>query len=234
MRQWQKYVAELLGTFTLVFFGSVAILGGAGVVGIAFAFGIALLAGLYAFGEVSGGHFNPIVSLAMFLDRRLSALDLVRYWLAQFVGAIFASLVVLLAFASSDRVGDTATFAPSDGRAFVLELVASAIFVAVILQATTSGRYGTSALVAIALTLAAIHLALIPFSGSSVNPARSFAPTLVGASHWGDIWIYLIAPPIGGIVGWIAHVVAVKGETTVRDELARAAGEMRTGPSRVQ
>lgn len=231
MKQWQKYIAELLGTFTLVFLGSVAILGDAGIVGIAF--GIALLAGLYAFGEVSGGHFNPIVSLAMFFDRRLSLRDLDRYWLAQFLGAILASLVVLLGFTSADRVSDTATFAPSDGRAFVLELFASAVFVAVILQVTKSRRYGATALAAIPLTLAAIHFALIPFSGSSVNPARSLAPTLVGASHWGDIWIYMIALSVGGIVAWIAQAVVVKGEMNVRDELARAAGEILTGRSPV-
>ena len=94
MKSWQKYVAELLGTFILVFGGSLAILAAAAreQPRVAFGFGIALLAGLYAFGEVSGGHFNPIVSLAMFLDRRLSALDTIWYWIAQFVGAILASL----------------------------------------------------------------------------------------------------------------------------------------------
>ena len=91
VKAWQKYVAEFLGTLILVFVGSLAILGSGGDsaarVTIAFGFGVALLAGLYAFGEVSGGHFNPIVSLGMFLDRRLSALDTIWYWIAQFVGA---------------------------------------------------------------------------------------------------------------------------------------------------
>src|ERR671930_2095249 len=109
MRAWQKYAAELLGTFVLVFVGSLAILASGGDsaarVAIAFGFGIALLAGLYAFGEVSGGHFNPIVSLAMFLDRRLSALDTIWYWIAQFAGAIAASLVILATFASPNEVG---------------------------------------------------------------------------------------------------------------------------------
>src|SRR3954447_18505727 len=170
MKPWQKYAAELLGTFILVFVGSLAILGsrgdGAARVTIAFGFGIALLAGLYAFGEVSGGHFNPIVSLAMFLDRRLSALETIWYWAAQFVGAIVASLLILVTFADRDAVKATATRSSSDARAFFLELIASAIFVAVILQVTRSNRCGTSALIGTPLTLFAIHIALVPLTGS--------------------------------------------------------------------
>jgi aquaporin Z len=231
VKSWQKYAAELLGTFILVFGGSLAILGSGGDsaarVAIAFGFGISLLAGLYAFGEVSGGHFNPIVSLAMFLDRRLSALDTVWYWIAQFVGAIAAALVVLVTFASRDDVKLTATRSSSDARGFFLELIFSAVFVAVILQVTRSNRYGSSALVAIPLTLFAIHIALIPFTGSSVNPARTLGPDLVGATGWSDIWIYLLAPPAGAIVGWAAHMITVRGDTSLRDDLTRAAGDMR-------
>ena len=233
MKSWQKYAAELLGTFMLVFIGSLAILnfsgGGDARIGIAFGFGIALLAGLYAFGEVSGGHFNPIVSLAMFLDRRLSALETIWYWIAQFVGAIVASLVILITFADRDAVKVTATRSPNgDARNFFLELIASAIFVAVILQVTRSNRYGSSALIAIPLTLFAIHVALIPLSGSSVNPARTLGPDLVGATAWSDIWIYILAPPAGAIIGWAAHMVTVRGDTSLRDDLEHAAGQMRT------
>lgn len=236
MKQWQKYVAEVLGTFTLVFIGSVAILAAfesqLDLVLIAFGFGLALMAGLYAFGEVSGGHFNPAVSLAMFLDRRLPAGDLFGYWLAQFAGAILASLAVLLAFTDSDDVARTVTSAPhGDWRAFVLEIIATAIFVAVILESTRAERHRGTALISIPLTLAAIHLALIPHSGSSVNPARSLAPTLIGWEAWGDIWIYLVAPPIGAIAGWVAHAVTVRGDTNLRDDFERAAGDMRTARS---
>jgi aquaporin Z len=228
---WQKYTAEAFGTFILVFVGSLAILGSGGDssarVGIAFGFGIALLAGLYAFGEVSGGHFNPIVSLGMFLDRRLSALDTIWYWIAQFVGAICASLVILVTYADRDAVKATATRSSADARGFFLELICSAIFVAVILQVTRSDRYGATTLLAIPLTLFVIHIALIPFTGSSVNPARTLGPDLVGATAWSDIWIYLLAPPAGAIIGWAAHMVSVRGATTLRDDLARAAGDMR-------
>jgi aquaporin Z len=214
-----KYLAEVFGTFTLVFVGSVAILategaGGGGYVEIGFAFGLALLAGLYAFAEVSGGHFNPIVSLAMVLDRRLDARDLAGYWIAQFAGAVLASICVLIAF-DQDAVGRTATKpGPTGaGTALFLEILVSAIFVLVILQSTKSERHGGTALLAIPLTLAAAHFALIPFSGSSLNTARSFGPALIG-TEWTDFWVYVIGPPLGAVIGWAVYAIVVKGAGT--------------------
>jgi len=211
----RKYAAELFGTFTLVFIGSVAILatagaGGGGYVEIGFAFGLALLAGLYAFGEVSGGHFNPIVSIAMVLDRRLEARHLLPYWVAQFTGAILASLCVAVAF-SKNSVKLTATVPgiQGTGTALFLEILVSAIFVLVILQSTKSERHGGTALVAIPLTLAAAHFALIPWSGSSLNTARSFGPALIG-NRWTDFWVYLIGPPLGAILGWAIYALVVR------------------------
>jgi aquaporin Z len=223
-QQMQKYLAEVLGTFTLVFGGSLAILssgagGGPLLVVVGLAFGLALLAGLYAFGEVSGGHFNPAVSLAIFLDRRLAARDLIGYWVSQLVGGVLASFVILIGF-SQDEVAATATIpgASGAGTAFLLELVLTALFVAVILQVTKSGTYGTTALVAIPLTLVMVHLAAIPFSGASVNPARTFGPGLVGG-EWEDAWIYYTAPLLGAVLGWLAHAVAVKGQTSFSDDI---------------
>jgi aquaporin Z len=207
---WQKYAAELLGTFVLVFGGTTAIVA-TGLTGnplllvVGLAFGLALLAGLYAFGEVSGGHYNPAVSLAMFLDGRLSSRDLVRYWGAQFAGGILGSLVLLIA-TSRLAVKATATVPGPQGAgtAFLIEFVFTAIFVAVILQASVSGQFGGTALLAIPLALVAVHLAAIPFSGSSVNPARSFGPALIG-NRWTDFWIYLIAPPLGAVLAVMVH-----------------------------
>jgi aquaporin Z len=209
MKTWHKYAAELLGTFVLVFGGTTAIVAFTGsdvrLVGIALAFGLALLAGLYAFGEVSGGHYNPAVSLAMFLDGRLSSADLVRYWGAQFAGGILAALVLAIA-TSRLAVKTTATVPGIDGSgtAFLIEFIFTAIFVSVILQASVSGQYGGSALLAIPLALVAVHLAAIPFSGASVNPARTFGPDLVG-NIWTGLWIYLIAPPLGAVVAVAIH-----------------------------
>jgi aquaporin Z len=222
MGKMQKYLAEVLGTFTLVGVGSFAIVSASaadtlGIVSIALGFGLALLIGLYAFGEVSGGHYNPAVSLAMFLDRRLSLEDMIGYWIAQAVGAILASIVVLIAY-DDNIVAATTTQATDAWAAVVVEVVLTALFVAVILQSTKSERVRGSALVAIPLALVAIHVAAIPISGASVNPARSLGPALIG-TEFSDFWIYLIAPPIGAVLGWIAHKVVVEGDTSLRDDL---------------
>ena len=208
MENLRNYVAELLGTFTLVFIGSLSILAAVAAdapltIAVAFCFGLALLAGLYAFGELSGGHFNPAVSLAMFLSGRLELPSLIGYVIAQLAGAIFASLAVLAAF-SQDDVAGTVTGASDSWDAFWLELLLTTIFVLVILQSSRSQRVFGTALLAIPLTLVAIHLAAIPVSGSSVNPARSLGPALVG-NEWGDFWIYLTAPLIGGAIAAFVH-----------------------------
>ena len=217
MKPWQKYAAEVFGTFTLVFVGATAVVGFGG--GAApFAFGIGLLAALYAFGEISGGHFNPAVSLALFLDRRLGVRDLVAYWISQFMGAILAALGLLL-MTSSDDVAKAATV-PSHGNraAFFAEIFLTAIFVLVILQVTKSGKYASTTFIAISMTLLAVHFAAVPFSGSGVNPARSFATALVG-TEWKSFWIYIIAPPLGAILGWVVHAVVVSGKTDLRGDI---------------
>ena len=229
MGKMQKYLAEALGTFALVVGGSFALVsalgsggGSAGVVAVALGFGLSLLIGLYAFGEVSGGHFNPAVSLAMFLERRLSMDDLIGYWVAQFAGAIGASLVVLVAF-DSDAVARTTTRSGDNWAGIVVEVVMTALFVAVILQVTRSDTYGRQALTVIPLALVAIHVAALQISGSSVNPARSFGPALIG-TEFGDFWIYLIAPPIGAVLGWIAHKIVAQGDMNLRDDLEAMRG----------
>ena len=226
MGNMQKLLAELFGTFTLVFVGSLSIVAfnstgsTAGLVSIALGFGLALMIGLYAFGEVSGGHFNPAVSLAMFLDKRLPAGDLIGYWVAQFAGAILGSLAVLIAF-NSDTVATTATTFTDTRAAFVTELLLTALFVAIILQVTRSDKFGLNALTAIPLALVAIHVAAIPISGASVNPARSLGSALVG-TEFGDLWLYFVAPPIGAVLGWIVHKVVVMGETNIGSDLKDA------------
>jgi len=223
MGKTQKYLAEAFGTFTLVGIGSFALLSsstGGGVVEIALGFGLALLVGLYAFGEVSGGHFNPAVSLGAFLDRRIGLDELFGYWVGQVAGAIAASVVVLIAF-DSNAVARTTTHSGDNWAGIVVEVMMTALFVAVILQVTKSETYGRSAFVAIALTLLAIHVAIVPISGSSVNPARSLAPALVG-TDFGDLWIYLIFPFVGGFLGWVVHRVVAVGDTNLREDLDAA------------
>jgi aquaporin Z len=200
-----KYLAELVGTFILVFVGSMSVLaatatGSPVMVAVPLGFGLGLLAAIYAVGHVSGGHFNPAVTLAMWLDKRTSTSDLIGYWIGQMVGAIVASAVVL---AITDREGVAATVtnpAGGSGSGLLTEFVLTLIFVWVILAATKMAL--PAAGFAIPLTLAAVHLAGIPFSGASVNPARSFGPALI-AGDLGNIWIYLVAPLAGGAIAWV-------------------------------
>jgi aquaporin Z len=222
----RNYLAELLGTFTLVFIGSLALLAAVAtqapfVITVAFGFGLALLAGLYAFGELSGGHFNPAVSLAMFLSGRLELPTMIGYWISQLVGAVLASLAVLVAFGQDD-VASTVTQASASWDAFWLELLLTTLFVAVILQSSRSQRVFGTALLAIPLTLVAVHLAAIPVSGSSVNPVRSLAPALVG-NEWGDLWIYLTAPLIGGVIAAVLHGFLYGRYVTIAAESAEPA-----------
>lgn len=200
-----KYLAELLGTFILVVLGSMGILavgganGAAEIIAIGFAFGLALLAGIWVVGHVSGAHFNPAVTLAMLLDKRISFSDAIGYWIGQFAGAGVASLVIWAA-SSRESVGLTATTYTDLNTAILVEVLLTAIFVWVIMVVVQRGHNHAPA--AIALTLVGVHLAGIPFSGASVNPARSFGPAAVSGGDFGQLWVYIYAPLIGAIIAW--------------------------------
>lgn len=213
----RKYLAEVLGTFVLVFGGSMSILAAiamdAPILGVVpFGFGLALLAAIFAFGRESGAHFNPAVTLGALLDRRIGPLDAGAYIVAQVIGAIGASALVAVVAGgpgqvalTTNRLGPNVT--PMAG--FAIEVVLTAILVIVIL--TTAKRVPTHAPFVIALTLVMIHLAGIPFSGASVNPARALGPALV-SGDLGQVWIYLTAPFIGGAIGWALYRVFEAGE----------------------
>lgn len=204
-----KYLAEVLGTFILVGIGSMGILavgganGAAEIIAIAFAFGLALLAGIWVVGHVSGAHFNPAVTLAFLFDREISFSDAIGYWIGQFAGASLASLVVWAVAGSRDAVGMTATSYNDLNTAIVVEILLTAVFVWTILAVVKRGQNHAPA--AIALTLTAVHLAGIPFTGASVNPARSFAPIAIAGADWGTLWVYIYAPLIGAVVAWALY-----------------------------
>jgi aquaporin Z len=207
----RAYLAELLGTFLFFAIGlsSVQAVGALGdaaplLVVVPFAFGLGLLAAIFAFGHLSGGHFNPAVTVAMVIDGRTTPTDAVGYIVAQVIGAIAAAGLVLVLW-SQEAVAGTIT-APGSGfgdmQALALEGVLTAIFLLVILAST---KHASSlAALAIPLTLVAIHLVAVPFTGSSVNPARSIGPALVGGDL-SSLWIYLVAPIIGAIVAALVY-----------------------------
>ncbi|HEU4916577.1 MAG TPA: aquaporin [Acidimicrobiia bacterium] len=221
-----KYLAEFFGTFILVFFGSMGILavngasGAAEIVAIGLGFGLALLAGIWAVGHVSGGHFNPAVTLAMLFDRRTSFADAVGYWVAQLAGASVASLVVMTA-TSRDDVAGTVTGYPVLSTGILMEVVLTTVFIWVILSVTRTG--GNHAPLGIALTLVAVHIAGIPFSGASVNPARSFGPAVVSGSSEAleQLWVYIVFPLVGGLLAWGLHrlFAPVEGEDHPSDTI---------------
>lgn len=212
------YLAELLGTFLFMLIGysSVAAIGVSGVgtpgvLVVPFSFGFGLLAAIFAFGHISGAHYNPAVTIAIALDRRLPAIDAVGYILAQVLGAVAAAAVLMV------TVSQTAVAAGitrpgqgiSDVSALMIETVFTAIFIVVILSSTK--RAPELAPLAIPLTLVAIHFAIATISGSSVNPARSIGSALVGGDL-SRLWIYLVGPVVGGIIGWGVYRVAAAEE----------------------
>ncbi len=230
MQQWQKYAAEVFGTMILVGVGTGAILATLATdtpvqAAIPLGFGLALLAALYAVGEVSGGHFNPAVSLAIFLNRAMTLTDLIGYWIAQFAGAILGSAFVAY-LTSRGAVGTFTTTNPASGlsdvEAFVAEVIFTTVFVWVIFGVVKGHHLPRQAFLAVSLVLAGIHYIGVPLTGASVNPARSFAPFVVGEDvlDRGSIWIYLLAPLVGAVIGWGLYKVVNEGDTDFRDDVA--------------
>jgi aquaporin Z len=202
------YLAELLGTFLFLTIGYAAVANFnatqpvvAGILVVPFAFGFGLLAAIYAFGHVSGGHFNPAVTIAMVADRRTTPIEAVGYIIAQLIGAIGAGAIILIAI-NQDAVKAGITkpgTGVSDASALILETAFTAFFVLVIL--TSTKRSVPFAGVVIPLSLVAIHFALSALTGSSVNPARSIGSAVVGGDL-SSLWIYIVGPIIGGLIGW--------------------------------
>ncbi len=202
----RKYLAELVGTFLFLTIGYASV--GAftaaqvpGILVVSFAFPFGLLAAIFAVGHISGGHFNPAVTVAAVLDKRTDTTDAIGYILAQVIGAIGAAAVVyVVAGQAAVAAGITK---PSGGvtdvGALILEIVMTAAFVLVILVSTK--RAPGLAPLAIPLTLVAIHFASASLTGASVNPARSIGSALLGGDLTG-LWIYIVAPIIGAVGGW--------------------------------
>ena len=215
---YRKYAAELLGSFLFFTIGylSVAAFGAAGAAGllvVPFSFGFGLLAAIFAFGHISGGHFNQAVTLAMVLDRRTTRVDAVGYIVAQVAGAVAAGLFVMVAI---NQAAVTAGITKPGGGvtdigALLIEIVTTAGFIAVIIAATK--RAPALAALAIPLSLVAIHFATATLSGASVNPARSLGSALVGGDVSG-IWIYILAPVLGAVLGWFAWKLIDGGAET--------------------
>jgi aquaporin Z len=215
----KKPIAEFIGTFTLVFMGcGAAVIAGMGsgptaidVLGIAFAFGLAIVAMAYGIGPISGCHVNPAVSLGVLMAGRMTTSDFVAYVIAQVLGAI-AGAVVLYIILSGKAGGWTGGLGQNGWgagylgeynlmSALVFEVVATFLFLVCILGVTQAGSPSQFAGIAIGLTLVAIHIVGINVTGVSVNPARSLGPALVGVGSnpgaLGQVWLFIVAPLVG-------------------------------------
>lgn len=214
----QKFVAEFIGTLTLVLFGcGAAVLGGehVGQLGIALAFGFAIVAMAYGIGSISGCHVNPAVSLAVFVAGRMSARELILYWIAQFLGALVGAGILAAIAGTAGGLGQNGWGPGYNGEfslqaALIFEVVMTALFVIVILGSTSTAAPAGFAGLAIGITLAVIHIVGIQVTGVSVNPARSFGPAvLVGGQALSQLWLFFVAPAIGALIGGVLYRVNV-------------------------
>jgi aquaporin Z len=219
-----KYIAEFLGTCWLVFGGcGSAVLAaaypelGIGFAGVALAFGLTVLTGAYAFGHISGAHFNPAVSVGLWVGGRFEAKDLPAYIIAQLIGATFAAFVLYLIVQGQTGFTGTAGFASNGygdlspnhfslGSAFLIEVVLTAFFLIVILGATDRRAPAGFAPIAIGLTLTLIHLISIPVTNTSVNPARSTGVALFAeTAALSQLWLFWVAPILGAVIGALIY-----------------------------
>ena len=215
-----KYDAEVYGTAALVLFGcGAAVIAGEslGVLGIAFAFGLVIVAMAYAIGPTTGCHINPAISFAMFLNKRINAKELMCYWVAQVLGGIIGAAILLLILKSGGMAttnlgqnffGDFAWHG-----AFLIEVILTFVFITVVMVVTgKKGNPGMAGLV-IGLSLVLVHILGISLTGTSVNPARSLGPALfVGGVALNQLWVFIIAPLVGGGLAALYSKYLLKSE----------------------
>lgn len=224
----KKLIAEFFGTFWLVFGGcGSAVLAaafpgvGIGLLGVSLAFGLTVLTGAYAFGRISGGHFNPAVSVGLAIAGRFPARELLPYIIVQVVGAIVAAAVLFLVATGKSDFSGIGNFAAngygemSPGgysltAALLIEIVLTFMFLLIILGATTKQVPAGFAPIAIGLALTLIHLISIPVTNTSVNPARSTGQALfVGGLALQQLWLFWLAPIVGGALAGLVHKAAL-------------------------
>ncbi len=209
----KKYVAEVIGTFTLVFFGcGAAVFGGSqlGILGIAFAFGLSIVAMAYSIGTVSGCHVNPAVSFAMLINKRLELNEFVGYVVSQVIGAFLGTFAIMaiLNFGGMEIVSLGENLFNGFGAAgsFVIEVILTFVFVLVIVLVTgKNGNPGIAGIV-IGLALVLVHIVGINLTGTSVNPARSLSPALLTPNSEAikQLWVFIVAPLVGGGLAAVA------------------------------
>ncbi|MBQ3307043.1 MAG: aquaporin [Bacilli bacterium] len=209
----KKYIAEGVGTMllTLVACG-VAVTSGVDLVATSLAFGLVIVAAAYSIGNVSGCHINPAVSVSLWVAGKMTTKECIHYIIAQVIGAFVGSLLLALVLGSFDAlganglVGDTTIWV-----ALVVEVILTFIFTTTILGVTDKKENGHVTGIVIGLTLTLVHLFGLPFTGTSVNPARSLAPALLqGGDALTHVWIFILAPIVGAALAGLFYKTVLK------------------------
>ena len=219
-------IAELIGTFVLVFFGVGTAVFTGDLLATALAFGLTVMVMSVTVGKVSGCHLNTAISLAMFLDKQIDAKKFAFYVVFQIIGAVIAgALIVCLTMGMTDFSFETvrnmdlgANFVHGTGKAWVgilAEVILTFIFVLVVFGATDKSHQGVFTEFGgffIGLALAMVHMVGIGITGTSVNPARSIGMAIFSADYLGDVWIFIVAPLIGGVLAWLVYSFILRDE----------------------
>ena len=218
----KRYISELIGTMVLVLFGcgSAAIAGHMlGIVGIALAFGLSIVAMAYVIGDISGCHLNPAVSIGMWIDGRMETKDLILYIAFQCIGAIIGIALLVVIINTAPVLGGYATTGLGQNGfgsasavgidvvgAIIVEIILTFVFVFTVLGVTKKVENAGIAGIVIGLTLAFVHIMGIPLTGTSVNPARSLAPALfLGGEALNQVWVFILAPVVGAVIAGLLY-----------------------------
>lgn len=209
----RKYIAEGVGTMLLTFVAcGIAVTSGVDLVATALAFGLVIVAAAYSIGNVSGCHINPAVSISMLVAGKMTVMECVSYIVSQIIGAFVGSLLLALCLGGYDAlganglVGDTTIWV-----ALVVEVILTFIFTTTILGVTDKKENGHATGIVIGLTLTLVHLFGLPFTGTSVNPARSLAPAVLqGGDALSNVWIFIVAPIVGAVLAGLFYKFVLK------------------------
>ena len=220
MKIFQKFAAEFLGTFILVGGSIGAVAGADSVLSVGLATGLAFMLALYALGGLAGGYFNPAVSLAMFLDKRIGFIDMLGYWVMQVAGAIAASALLAWVY-TREFLGYTyPALQRGDGinelAGFFAEAVLTLVLVFAILVLAKGEGHAKYVGMGVALTVTVLVGYMM--TGAGVNPARVFAPALLGGK-WDGFWVFIAGPALGAIVAWALYKIIIEGDISLGDDV---------------
>ena len=236
----KKCLAECIGTFVLVLFGC----GTACAVGCdtlpgymltALAFGLVIVAMAYSIGNISGCHINPAVSIAVFVSKKMTFTEFLAYIASQFIGGIAGGAMLLAVFGENidkNHLGSNGLYNNNIWASLIIEIILTFVFVIAILGVTSKKSNGSVAGIVIGLSLTLVHIFGIYFTGTSVNPARSFGPAIfAGGDSFTNVWVFIVAPLVGAVLAALIYNFMAKGVCdTEEEEAAEAAAPVKNTP----